>query len=237
MHFALVVLGELQTAGGKVVDREVGRGQVRVFHERGQVREPAGLFELPLLHVIADVNDIKTRLAGSQFDDGLLPLLLLRDDFGFDLDTGKVGELGRVFLQQFASWPLDQVGLDGGAGILLPLRLGARGKSGKAERSCRRGAGQNGTTRNKGILHWSSPWRSAYFDGMLAPARFRQQPDHDVCGCFVWFSPRRLASAAAPQTALHKVPLNRRNDPRDCSLRNGSAAQIRPKSEKTQDAD
>jgi hypothetical protein len=108
-------------------------GQVRVLHERGEVREPAGLFELPLLHVIADVDDIKTRLAGSQFDDGLLPLLLLRNDFGFDLDAGEFGKFGRILLQQLATRPLDQVCLDRGAGIFLPLRLGARGKSGETE--------------------------------------------------------------------------------------------------------
>jgi len=83
MHLALVVLGKLQPAGGKIVHRKIGRGQVRVFHERGQVREPAGLFELPLLHVITDVNDVEARLAGRELDDGLLPLLLLRNDFGF----------------------------------------------------------------------------------------------------------------------------------------------------------
>ena len=137
MHFALVVLGKLPAAGGKIVDREVGRGQVRVLHERGQVGEPAGLFELPLLHVIADVNDVEARLAGGELDDGLLPLLLLRNDFGFDLDAGQVGELGGVFLQQLAARSLDQVGFDGGAGIFLPLHLGARGKSGEAECACR----------------------------------------------------------------------------------------------------
>ena len=84
--------------------------------------EPAGLFELPLLHVIADVNDVEARLAGSEFDDRLLPLLLLRDDFGFDLDAGEVGKFGGVFLQQLAARPLDQVGFDGGAGVFLPLR-------------------------------------------------------------------------------------------------------------------
>jgi hypothetical protein len=65
------------------------------------------------------------------------------------------------------------------------------------------------------------------FDGMLAPARFRQQPDHDVCGCFVWFSPGRLASAAAPQTALHKAPLNRPDDRATAALRNGSAEPLK----------
>ncbi len=133
MHFALVVLGKLPAAGGKIVHREVGRGQVRVFHERGEVREPAGLFELPLLHMVADVNDVEAWLAGSELDDGLLPLLLLRNDFGFDLDAGEVGEFGGVFLQELAARPLDQVGLDRGAGIFLPLHVGTRGKSGQAE--------------------------------------------------------------------------------------------------------
>ena len=67
----------------------------------------------------------------------LLTLLLLRNDFGFNLDAGEVGKFGRVFLQQFAARPLDQVGFDGGAGIFLPLHLGTGGKSGKAE--CARG--------------------------------------------------------------------------------------------------
>jgi hypothetical protein len=48
--------------------------------------------------VIADVNNVEARLAGREFDDGLLPLLLLRNDFGFNLDTGEVGKLRRVFL-------------------------------------------------------------------------------------------------------------------------------------------
>jgi len=48
--------------------------------------------------VIADVNDVKARLARGEFDDGLLPLLLLRNDLGFDLDAGEVGKFGGVFL-------------------------------------------------------------------------------------------------------------------------------------------
>jgi len=87
--------------------------------------------------MITDVNDVEARFAGSELDDRLLSLLLLRNDFGFNLDAGEVGKLGRVFLQQLAARPLDQVGFDGGAGIFLPLHLGARGKSAKAE--CARG--------------------------------------------------------------------------------------------------
>ncbi len=133
MHFALFILRKLPAAGGEIVDREIGRGQVRIFHERSQVREPSGLFELPLLHVIADVNDVEARLAGSELDHRLLPLLLLRNDFGFNLDAGEGGKLRCILLQQLAARPLDQVGFDGGAGIFLPLRLGTRGKSGEAK--------------------------------------------------------------------------------------------------------
>ena len=65
-----------------------------------EVGEPAGLLELPLLHVIADMDDVEARLAGSELDDGLLALLLLGNDFRFDLDAGQFGEFRCVFLQQ-----------------------------------------------------------------------------------------------------------------------------------------
>ena len=68
-----------------------------------EVGEPAGLLELPLLHVVAEVDDVEARAAGGQLDDGLLPLLLLRNDLGQHLDAGELGELRRVALQEVAA--------------------------------------------------------------------------------------------------------------------------------------
>ena len=138
MHRALVVLRELQTAGREILDLEIRRGQGRVLHEARQIGQPTGLLELPLLHMIAEMHDVEGGLAGGQLDDGFLALLLLRDQFGLDLDASQFGEFGGVFLQQFATRPLDQIGFDGGTRIFLPGRIGECGGGGDAERSERR---------------------------------------------------------------------------------------------------
>ena len=44
------------------------------------------------------MNDVEARSAGGELDDCLLPLLLFRNQFGFDLDAGEVGKFGGIFL-------------------------------------------------------------------------------------------------------------------------------------------
>ena len=68
------------------------------------------------------MNDVEARLAGGEFDHGLLPLLLLGDLLRLDLDAGQLGELLDVFLQVVAARALGQDHFQLGAGIFLPLR-------------------------------------------------------------------------------------------------------------------
>ena len=170
-HLPLVVLGVLQARGREVAFDEVRRGEVRVLHEAGDVGEPAALFELPLLHVIAQMNDVEARLAGGEFDHRLLALLLLGDLLRLDLDAGQFGEFLDVLLQIVAARTLGEDDLQLGAGIFLPLHLCARGKSSEAERAGGSRTGQNCTARDEMIFHCCySPWRSACFVRILAPA-------------------------------------------------------------------
>ena len=134
-HLPLVVLGVLQAGRRKIALDEIRRGEIRVLHVAGDIGEPAAFFELPLLHVIAQMNDVEARLARSEFDHGLLALLLLGDLLGFDLDAREFGEFLDVLLQIVAARTLGEDHLELGAGIFLPLHLCARGKASEAERT------------------------------------------------------------------------------------------------------
>jgi len=101
------------------------------------------------------MDHVEARFPGSQLDDGLLALLLLRDLLGADLDASQLGELGDVLLHQIATRPFGENHLEIGPGEFLPLRLGARRKSCEAERASRGGAGQDGTARDLRILHYT----------------------------------------------------------------------------------
>src|SRR4029077_14077141 len=81
----------------------------------------AALLELTLLHMIADVDHVEARLSRGQFDDCLLALLLFRGLFRVDLDTGQILEFLLISLQRFTTRALDQINLDGGAGVFLPI--------------------------------------------------------------------------------------------------------------------
>ena len=127
----------MQAGGGEIALDEIGRGEGGVLHVARDVGEPAGLLELPLLHVIADVDDIEARLAGGELDHGFLPLLLLGNLLRFDLDAGQFGEFLDILLQIVAARSLGEDDLKLGAGVFLPLRLGRpRRQTGKAERAC-----------------------------------------------------------------------------------------------------
>jgi hypothetical protein len=141
-HLPLVVFGVLQAGGREVAFDQVGCGEVRVLQITGHVGEPAALLELPLLHVIAQMDHVKTRLARRQFDHGLLPLLLLGNLFRLDLDAGEVGKLLDVLLQVIAARTLGEDHLQLGAGVFLPLHFGARRKSGETECAGRERSGQ-----------------------------------------------------------------------------------------------
>ena len=137
--------------------------------------QPAFL-ELPLLHVIAQMNDVEARLARGEFDHGLLALLLLGDLFRFDLDAREFGEFLDVLLQIVAARTLGEDHLELGAGIFLPLHLGARGKAGEAERTGGRRAGQKCAARDRMIFHCCFSPGSACYERILAPARGLPSP-------------------------------------------------------------
>ena len=128
-----------------------------ILHVAGDIGEPAGLFELPLLHVIAHMNDVKARFSRGELDHGLLALLLLGDLFRLDLDAGELGKFLDVFLQIVAARPFCEDHLELGAGIFLPVHLGARGKSGEAKRARGRSARQQFAPRDQMIRHVSLP--------------------------------------------------------------------------------
>ena len=122
-HLPLVVLRVGETRGREVAFDEIRRGQGRVLHERRDVGEPAGLLELPLLHVIGEVHHVEARLAGGKLDHALLALLLLGDLLRLDLDAGELGEFLDVLLEVIAARPLGEDRLELGAGIFLPVHL------------------------------------------------------------------------------------------------------------------
>ncbi|MGY4361931.1 hypothetical protein ACVW0J_008424 [Bradyrhizobium sp. i1.7.7] len=124
-HLALVVLGVLQAGGREIALDEIGRRQRRILHEGRHVGQPAALLELPLLHVIAEMDDVEARPARGQLDHHFLALLLLGDLFGFHLDAGELGELLDVFLQVVAARTLGEDHLQLGPGVFLPVDLGA----------------------------------------------------------------------------------------------------------------
>jgi len=94
------------------------------------------------------MHHIEARLARRKLDHAFLALLLLGDLLRLDLDAGKLGEFLDVLLEVIAARPLGEDRLELGAGIFLPVDLRMRGKSGKAERACRRGALEQGAARD-----------------------------------------------------------------------------------------
>ena len=155
-HLTLVVPGVLQARGREVALDEIRRGQRGVLHEGRQVGEPAGLLELPLLHVIAEMDDVEARPSRSQLDHHLLALLLLGNLLGFDLDAGELGELLDVFLQVVAARSLGEDHLELGPCVFLPVHLGARRQSRQAERASCGSARQERTTRDFVVDHFRS---------------------------------------------------------------------------------
>src|SRR5882724_9504982 len=123
------------------------------------------------------MNDVEARLARSEFDHSLLALLLLGNLLGFDLDAREFGEFLDVLLQIVAARTLGEDHLELGAGIFLPLHLCVRGKVGEAERTGGSRTGQKGAARDRMMFHCCySPWRSACFVRILAPARGLHSP-------------------------------------------------------------
>ena len=155
-HLALVVLGVLQAGGREIALDEIGRGQRRILHEGRQVGEPAGLLELPLLHVIAEMDDVEARPSRGELDHAFLALLLLGNLLGLDLDTGELGEFLDVFLQIVAARSLGEDHLQLGPGVFLPVHLGARRQSRQAERASCGSAGQKRTARDFVVSHFNS---------------------------------------------------------------------------------
>ena len=113
---------------------------------------------------IADVNDVKTRLAGGKFDHRFLALLLLGDLLRLDLDAGEVGEFLDVLLQIVAARALGEDHLELGAGIFLPLHFGARRQSGEGQRAGCRRAGQKAAARDQVIRHCRFSLGSAFYE-------------------------------------------------------------------------
>ena len=104
------------------------------------------------------MNDVEARLAGGELDHRLLALLLLGDLLGLDLDAGELGEFLDVFLQIVAARTLGEDHLELGAGVFLPVHLGARRRAGERIGACGGGAGKHGATGNMVILHGGLPW-------------------------------------------------------------------------------
>jgi hypothetical protein len=109
------------------------------------------------------VNDVEARFARSEFDHRLLTLLLFGDLFRFDLDAGEFGKFLDVLLQIVAARALGEDHLELGAGMFLPLHLGARRQSGEAQRADCRRTGQKAAARDQIIRHCRfSPWSAFY---------------------------------------------------------------------------
>ena len=92
------------------VERRVGEGFVG--DHRPQIGEPVILGELPFLNMVRQRDHVEARVAGIEFDDRLLPLLLLGNHFRSDNDAGQVLELLVKFGQQIATGTLDQKDFD-----------------------------------------------------------------------------------------------------------------------------
>src|SRR4029078_1794167 len=98
-----------------------------VRHERAQVREPLAAPEQPFLRRLRDVARVEARLAGGELEGELLPVLLLGDLLGADLDAGERRELGLVLLKDVVERALLQRDLDLLAPEGLPGEAALRG--------------------------------------------------------------------------------------------------------------
>ena len=100
----------------------------------------------------------EARLAGGELDHRLLALLLLGDLLGLDLDAGERGKFLDVFLQIVAARALGEDHLEPGAGVFLPVHLGAGGDACQHIGARGSGTGEHGATGNTVILHGGLPW-------------------------------------------------------------------------------
>jgi hypothetical protein len=92
------------------------------------VGQPIGLFELALLHVIANMHHVEARASRTEFDNGFLPLLLLRGLLGRNLNPRQVGEFLLVLLQNPTARAFDEVHPDLRAGEFLPVHIREGGR-------------------------------------------------------------------------------------------------------------
>ena len=116
----------------EVGEVEVGRGERLVGDQRAQVGQPLAAAEQPLLRRLRDVAGVEARLAGRELDRELLPVLLLGNLLGADLDAGERRELGLVLLQHVVERALLQRDLDLLALEALPVEAASARTRGEA---------------------------------------------------------------------------------------------------------
>ncbi len=98
----------IEAALREVVEVEIGVDKRFVGEHRAQIGEPVVLRELALLHVVGKRNHVEARIARIEFDDRLLPLLLLRDHLRADADACQVLEFLVILGQQVTARALHQ---------------------------------------------------------------------------------------------------------------------------------
>ena len=103
-------------------------GAVSWPHRRsaGADQQPFALAEQPLLRRLRDVAGIEARLAGCKLDGELLPVLLLGNLLGPDLDAGQCRELRLELLQDVVEGAFLQRDLDLLALEALPVEAALR---------------------------------------------------------------------------------------------------------------
>ena len=113
-------------ARAKIGEVEIRRGNGSIRHQRLDIRIPARLANLTLIHMQAEFRHIEGRPARGIFDNDLLAMLLFRHHFNAAANACQVFEFLVVTLQQQAARRCLQGDFNAFPGEALPIEAALR---------------------------------------------------------------------------------------------------------------